>query len=123
MNRQSLSIALTGSGGSGVMTTGSLLLEAAARSGWHGFMSRSSGPQIRGGEAAAVIRLASEPIESPDDSYDLVLAIDPASLNRFVAEVPLREDSLMRLGIQYWEGAITVQGSHAGVGFLEMTGY
>ena len=54
MNRQSLSIALTGSGGSGVMTTGSLLLEAAARSGWHGFMSRSSGPQIRGGEAAAV---------------------------------------------------------------------
>jgi glycosyltransferase involved in cell wall biosynthesis len=30
MHRQSLSIALTGSGGSGVMTTGSLLLEAAA---------------------------------------------------------------------------------------------
>ena len=94
MNRQSLSIALTGSGGSGVMTTGSLLLEAAARSGWYGFMSRSSGPQIRGGEAAAVIRLASAPVESPDDSFDLVLAIDPASLNRFVAEIPLREDSL-----------------------------
>ena len=63
MNRQSLSIALTGSGGSGVMTTGSLLLEAAARSGWYGFMSRSSGPQIRGGEAAAVIRLASAPVD------------------------------------------------------------
>jgi len=95
MNRQSLSIALTGSGGSGVMTTGSLLLEAASRSGWYGFMSRSSGPQIRGGEAAAVIRLATEPVESPDDSFDLVLAIDPASLNRFVAEIPLREDSLI----------------------------
>ncbi|MGB5290091.1 MAG: 2-oxoacid:acceptor oxidoreductase subunit alpha [Lysobacterales bacterium] len=95
MNRQSLSIALTGSGGSGVMTTGSLLLEAAARSGWYGFMSRSSGPQIRGGEAAAVIRLVTEPVESPDDSFDLVLAIDPASLNRFVAEIPLREDSLI----------------------------
>ncbi len=59
MNRQSLSIALTGSGGSGVMTTGSLLLEAAAKAGWYGFMSRSAGPQIRGGEAAAVIRLSS----------------------------------------------------------------
>ena len=95
MNRQSLSIALTGSGGSGVMTTGSLLLEAAAKAGWYGFMSRSSGPQIRGGEAAAVIRLAAEPVESADDSFDLVLAMDPASLTRFVAELPLRPDSLV----------------------------
>ncbi len=95
MNRQGLSIALTGSGGSGVMTTGSLLLEAAAQVGWYGFMSRSSGPQIRGGEAAAIIRLASGPVESPDDSFDLVLAIDPASMTRFVAEIPLRPDSLV----------------------------
>lgn len=95
MNLQSLSIALTGSGGSGVMTTGSLLLEAAAKAGWYGFMSRSSGPQIRGGEAAAVIRLSSEPVESPDDSFDLVVAIDPASMTRFVSEIPLRPDSLV----------------------------
>jgi 2-oxoglutarate ferredoxin oxidoreductase subunit alpha len=95
MHRQSLSIALTGSGGSGVMTTGSLLLEAAAKVGWYGFMSRSAGPQIRGGEAAAVIRLASGPTESPDDSFDLVLAIDPGSMSRFIAELPLREDSLV----------------------------
>jgi len=95
MNRQSLSIALTGSGGSGVMTTGSLLLEAAAKAGWYGFMSRSAGPQIRGGEAAAVIRLASEPTESADDSFDLVLAIDPDSMTRFATEIPLRPDSLI----------------------------
>ncbi|MDX2427350.1 MAG: 2-oxoacid:acceptor oxidoreductase subunit alpha [Xanthomonadales bacterium] len=95
MHRQSLSIALTGSGGSGVMTTGSLLLEAAAIAGWYGFMSRSAGPQIRGGEAAAVIRLACEPIESPDDSFDLVIAIDPGSLTRFIDEVPLRPDSFV----------------------------
>jgi len=95
MNRQSISIALTGSGGSGVMTTGSLLLEAAASVGWYGFMSRSAGPQIRGGEAAAVIRLATRPTESPDDSFDLILAIDPGSMSRFIAELPLREDSLV----------------------------
>lgn len=95
MNRQSLSIALTGSGGSGVMTTGSLLLETAAKAGWYGFMSRSSGPQIRGGEAAAVIRLATYPVESPDDHFDLVLAIDPASMSRFLAEIPLGPDSLV----------------------------
>ncbi|MBT8072912.1 MAG: 2-oxoglutarate synthase, partial [Xanthomonadales bacterium] len=95
MRFQSLSIALTGSGGSGVMTTGSLLLEAAGRAGWYGFMARSAGPQIRGGEAAAVLRIASEPIESHDDSFDLVLAIDPGSLARFLAEIPLRSDSLV----------------------------
>jgi 2-oxoglutarate ferredoxin oxidoreductase subunit alpha len=95
MHCQSLSIALTGSGGSGVMTTGSLLLEAAAKAGWYGFMSRSAGPQIRGGEAAAVVRLSSEPTESPDDSFDIVLAIDPGSLARFMAEIPLRADSLV----------------------------
>ena len=95
MNRQNLSIALTGSGGSGVMTTGNMLLEAAAQAGWYGFMGRSAGPQIRGGEAAALIRVSSEPIESPDDSFDLVLAIDPGSMGRFVAELPLRTDSLI----------------------------
>lgn len=95
MNRQNLSIALTGSGGSGVMTTGNMLLEAAAKAGWYGFMGRSAGPQIRGGEAAALIRVSSEPIESPDDSFDLVLAIDPGSMGRFVAEIPLRTDSFI----------------------------
>jgi 2-oxoglutarate ferredoxin oxidoreductase subunit alpha len=95
MLHQSLSIALTGSGGSGVMTTGSLLLEAAAKAGWYGFMSRSAGPQIRGGEAAAVVRLASRPSESADDSFDLVLAIDPGSMTRFMDEIPLRPDSLV----------------------------
>jgi len=95
MNRQNLSIALTGSGGSGVMTTGNMLLEAAAQAGWYGFMGRSAGPQIRGGEAAALIRVSSEPIESPDDSFNLVLAIDPGSMGRFVAELPLRTDSFI----------------------------
>ena len=95
MARQDFSIALTGSGGSGVMTTGVMLLEAASKEGWFGFMGRSAGPQIRGGEAAAVIRLSSEPIESPGDTFDLVLAIDPGSMGRFVAEIPLRSDSFI----------------------------
>ena len=95
MSRKNLSIALTGSGGSGVMTTGNMLLEAAAQAGWYGFMGRSAGPQIRGGDAAALLRVSSEPIESPDDSFDLVLALDPGSMGRFVAEIPLRTDSII----------------------------
>ncbi|MCX8116103.1 MAG: 2-oxoacid:acceptor oxidoreductase family protein, partial [Burkholderiaceae bacterium] len=52
-----VSIALAGSGGSGVMTAGTLLLSAAAKAGSYGLMVRTSGPQIRGGEAAALVRL------------------------------------------------------------------
>ena len=54
----SVSVALAGSGGAGVMTAGNMLLEAAARAGYFGLMTRSSGPQIRGGEAAAMLRIS-----------------------------------------------------------------
>ena len=71
-----ISIALAGSGGSGVMTAGTLLLDAAAKAGLYGLMVRTSGPQIRGGEAAALVRLARAPIDTLDDRFDLLLAID-----------------------------------------------
>ena len=56
--KESISIAITGSGGAGVMTAGNLLFEVAAKAGWYGLMVRSSGPQIRGGEAAALLRFS-----------------------------------------------------------------
>ena len=93
MSHRSLSIVLTGSGGSGVMTMGSMLLEAAAGAGWYGFMGRSAGPQIRGGEAASIVRLSDRPVGSPDDNFDLGMAIDPGSMDRFVAEIPLTANS------------------------------
>ena len=91
----SVSIALAGSGGSGVMTAGTLLLEAAAKAGLYGIMVRTSGPQIRGGEAAALVRLASRPLESLDDSFDLLLAIDWQNVSRFADEIPLDASSLV----------------------------
>ncbi len=35
----------------------------------------------------------------------------------------INEQSWMATSIPYWEGAVTVSGSHKGIGFLEMTGY
>ena len=91
----SLSIALAGSGGSGVMTAGTLLLDAAARAGLYGLMVRTSGPQIRGGEAAALLRIGRTPLESLDDRFDLLLAIDWQNINRFADEIPLHAGSLL----------------------------
>ena len=92
---ESLSIALAGSGGSGVMTAGTMLLEAAAKAGFYGLMVRTSGPQIRGGEAAALIRLGPRPIDGLDDAFDLLIAFDWESLPRFADEIPMRSSGLI----------------------------
>ena len=91
----SFSIALTGSGGAGVMTAGNMLLEAAAQAGWYGLMVRSSGPQIRGGEAAALLRLSARPVDCLDDRFDVVVGIDWQNIHRFADEIPLDAGSLM----------------------------
>ena len=36
---------------------------------------------------------------------------------------PLNRNSSMPLAITYWEGPISVQGSHNGLGYMELTGY
>jgi 2-oxoglutarate ferredoxin oxidoreductase subunit alpha len=95
MTAHSVSLVIAGSGGAGVVTAGSLLLEAAANAGWYAWMTRSSGPQIRGGEAAAMIRFATEPITSHDDSFHLLMAIDWENISRFAAEIPLVAGSLI----------------------------
>jgi len=91
----SVSVALAGSGGSGVMTAGTMLLDAAARAGLYGLMVRSSGPQIRGGEAAALLRLARQPMDALDDSFDLLLAMDWQNVSRFADEIPLSAGSIV----------------------------
>src|SRR5664280_1222978 len=83
----SISIAIIGSGGAGALTTGDSLLEAACAAGWHGLFTRTMGPQIRGGEAAALLRLASQPVESLPDRFDLMVGIDWLNAARFGAEI------------------------------------
>jgi 2-oxoglutarate ferredoxin oxidoreductase subunit alpha len=92
---QGVAIAMGGSGGSGVMTAGTLLLAAAAKAGAYGLMVRTSGPQIRGGEAAALVRLADRPVDTLGDAFDLLLAIDWGNINRFADEVPLTASSVI----------------------------
>ena len=62
-----VAIAVVGSGGAGVMTAAEILLRAAAADGHYGTLTKSFGPQIRGGEAAAYVVLSSQPVEGPPD--------------------------------------------------------
>jgi predicted secreted hydrolase len=40
-----------------------------------------------------------------------------------IESIPLNANSWMGTSFPYWEGPISFRGSHAGVGYLEMTGY
>ncbi len=93
--RSSLSVALVGSGGAGVMTAGNILLEAAATAGYYALMTRSSGPQIRGGEAAAMIRIATHPVECMDDRFHVLAGVDWENVHRFAAEISLAPDGVI----------------------------
>ncbi len=91
----SFSVAVTGSGGSGAVTTGRILLEAAAECGFQGLMTRSAGPQIRGGESAAMVRFSTDPVECMGDEYDLLVGLDWLNIERFADEIPLSAKSLI----------------------------
>jgi 2-oxoglutarate ferredoxin oxidoreductase subunit alpha len=94
-NVDSLSIALFGKGGAGVITAGEMLLAAAARAGLYGMMIRAVGPQIRGGESAALIRLGQSPVNCLDDRFDVLLAIDWKHAERLLGDVLLDANSVV----------------------------
>lgn len=94
-NSCDISVAITGSGGAGSITAGELLLSLAGKNGCFGMMRRSFGPQIRGGEAAALVRISHAPVECMNDSFDLLLSLDWRNADRFAEEIALRADSLI----------------------------
>ena len=58
-------------------------------------VTRPVGPQIRGGEAAALMRFSHAPVECLDDHFDVLIGIDWQNVHRFAAEIPLDAASLM----------------------------
>ena len=93
MSNQSLSIAITGAGGVGVISCGELLLQAWAREGGRGLLRKAYGPQIRGGESAALLKLTDNERYTAASHYDLVVALDWDNFSRFEDEISLSGDT------------------------------
>ncbi|MBD3611901.1 MAG: 2-oxoacid:acceptor oxidoreductase family protein, partial [Hydrogenovibrio crunogenus] len=93
--QNSLAISVSGSGGTGAVTVGLILLEAVAKAGFYGVMTRSFGPQIRGGESAVMLNLSDQPIETLAEFSHIHLALDWLKFERFADEIPLTQDSLV----------------------------
>ena len=94
-NNPARAIAITGSGGSGAVTAGQIMLAAVARAGFYGLMTRSAGPQIRGGESAAMLRYGKQPVGCMGDVFDILVGLDWKNVDRFVDEIPLGPDSIV----------------------------
>ena len=88
-----LAISMSGSGGSGALTTGQILLNAFGLAGFYGVMNRSSGPQIRGGESAVMLSLSDQPLELLPDVFQVHFALDWRNFERFADEIPLNPNS------------------------------
>ncbi len=108
--RKACTIAMLGSGGAGVMTAAEILLRAAGRAGYYGLMTKSFGPQIRGGEAAAFVTLSTAPVDIQGDQVDLLFAMDWQNTERFAGELHISSDTLVISGLPGAEPPAIVAG-------------
>jgi 2-oxoglutarate/2-oxoacid ferredoxin oxidoreductase subunit alpha len=92
---RSLVLALVGSGGDGVALLGDLILGMAAREGLYGMMVQSYGPQIRGGESAAILRLADHEVQYEGDQVDILLCFRLRDLARFQSSLRVHSGSVI----------------------------
>lgn len=91
----SITIAISGSGGAGAISTGEILLRVAGNLGYFGILKKTFSPQIRGGEAAAILRLSSRPVSAFDDQIHLLATLDWHNFSRFDDELPISSDTII----------------------------
>ena len=84
-----LTIGMAGAGGDGVVSAGEALINAAAAAGYHAILTKSFGPQIRGGESSFRMRLSIDAVHTPAGMLDVAVALNWDDFLRFGAELPV----------------------------------
>ena len=90
-----VTLAIVGSGGAGVIVTGEMCLQAVAYSGGYGHLRKSFGPQIRGGESAAILTLSAHPLENTGGLVQCLFVLDWKNFDRFQDEIRLVDKPLI----------------------------
>ncbi len=88
-------IGMAGSGGDGIVSAGESLISAAAREGYHALMTKSFGPQIRGGESSCRVRISTEPVWNPGGALDVAIALNWDDFLKFGAELNVNGDTVV----------------------------
>ncbi len=84
-----LVIGMAGSGGDGIVSAGESLLTAAALEGYHGVLTKSFGPQIRGGESSFKLRVCTTKVLNSGGSLDIAVALNWEDFLKFGGELPV----------------------------------
>src|SRR5574341_1084209 len=84
-----LVIGMAGSGGDGIVSAGDAIMTAAALEGWSALLTKSFGPQIRGGESSCRVRLSTQPALSSGGTLDVAIALNWDDFLKFGAELPV----------------------------------
>ncbi len=82
-----LIIGMAGSGGDGIVSAGESMITALALEGYHGILTKSFGPQIRGGESSCRLRLSTRPLLHAMGTLDVAVALNWEDFLRFGAEL------------------------------------
>jgi 2-oxoglutarate/2-oxoacid ferredoxin oxidoreductase subunit alpha len=84
-----LTIGMAGAGGDGIVSAGESLITAAAARGYHAMLTKSFGPQIRGGESSFRLRVSTGPVHTSGGILDVAIALNWDHFLRFGPELPI----------------------------------
>ncbi len=84
-----VTIGIAGAGGDGVVSIGESLMTAVALEGRRAIMTKSYGPQIRGGESSCRLRIASGELFSSGGTLDVAVALGWDDFLKFGAQLPV----------------------------------
>ncbi len=90
-----LIVGMAGSGGDGIVSAGESLITALALEGYHGILTKSFGPQIRGGESSCRLRLSTQPLLHAMGTLDLAVALNWEDFLKFGAELTVGGQTTM----------------------------
>jgi 2-oxoglutarate ferredoxin oxidoreductase subunit alpha len=95
MTSNDLLIGMAGAGGDGIIAAGDSLITAAALDGYHALMTKSFGPQIRGGESSFRLRVATAEVFTVGGTLDVAVALNWDDFLRFGAELPVGPETIV----------------------------
>jgi 2-oxoglutarate ferredoxin oxidoreductase subunit alpha len=95
MMHTDLAIGIAGAGGDGVILLGELLSKAVSKAGLNVVLTKSFGPQIRGGESSSRIRVSDKRLSYVGDKIDALLVFHWADLQRFRSELVLKRNAVI----------------------------
>jgi 2-oxoglutarate/2-oxoacid ferredoxin oxidoreductase subunit alpha len=85
--KSDLVIGMAGAGGDGVVSAGEAMMTAAALEGYSALLTKSFGPQIRGGESSCRVRISTQPVLSAGGTLDVAIALNWDDFLKFGSEL------------------------------------